>query len=354
MAGKRFEAASAALAMALLGLTGGCDRFWQTPFTPAPPIAFPTGDFVIATTSDAEGDGGDVSSTTYDLSELLVERDDAEGDETRRELLATIRQCLPSERTIELVGEELTAKLTKREHSDLARMLGDWRRGGACQIVVESRFLSPAVAAVTPIAWKPVPLRTDGHPGLPIFGARITEPQLVQLLTDVQGETHSNVLQAPKFTLFNGQSLTVSDVVARRFVTSVTPLPNDAFQPVVTSVDEGFKIAIRPSTNGDGQVDLSVDFYFAEIGEVAEVTLPFRHPSGPPIPITVQAPAVTTTSAAASVRLAAGESYLVCVPGAPDPKHPKAPTLSSFVVLTPRLVLEPTNSASAASPSVRR
>ncbi|HEV7279742.1 MAG TPA: hypothetical protein VGN57_05965 [Pirellulaceae bacterium] len=352
MAGKRTGAISAALVAALLGLTGGCDRWWQTPPTPLPPVTFPTGDFVIRSTVDAEP--GAVSPRGYDLSQLLAASETAQGEENATQLLATIRQCLPPNRTIELDGEELTAELSEREHAELARMLEDWRQGGVRQIVVETRFLAPDVAAVTPIAWNHVPLQNDGAGGGPIFGARITERQLFQLLTDAQGETRSNVLQAPKFTLLNGQSLTCSDLVATPFVTSVTPLKNGACQPVVTTVDEGFRIGIRPSTSGDGQIELAVEFASTEIGEVAEVPLPFQHPTGPPSSITVQAPDVKKTSASAVVRLTAGESFLICVPGVPDPKQPKAPTLSSFFVLTPRLLPDATSSASAPSNGIRR
>jgi hypothetical protein len=353
MAGKRFGIGSAALALAVLALTGGCDRWWQTPPTSKAPIAFPTGDFAIATSFES-GEGA-ASSRTYDLSDLLAKSDDARSEPTAPQILATIRGCLPPNRTIELEGDRLTAELTEREHSDLARMLEDWRRGGVTQIVVESRFITPDLSAVTPIAWNQIVMQGSGTGGLPVFGARITETQLVQLLRDVQGETRSGVRQAPKVTLFNGQSLTFADVVARPFVTDVKLVKNGAFQPVVETVEEGVKIAVRPSTNGDGQIELAVELSATEIGEVSEVELPFRHPSSPRSSITVQAPSVTATSTTAVVRLTKDESFLICVPGARDPKNPKTPTLANFFVFTPYLLeAEEASAAAGVSAAVRR
>lgn len=354
MAGNRSNVGAAALILGLLGLSSGCDQWRQNPPTPPPPpISFPTGDFVISTTADAEG--GVVSLKTYDLSELLLARDALEADTTTGELLAAIRGCLPPDRTVELDGEQLSAELTEGEHADLERMLEDWRQGGMRQIVVEMRLLSPDVAAITPVAGAPVELRNSGSGGHPIFGSRIAEPQLVQLLTDVQGATRSNVLYVPKLTLLNGQRITVSDVVPRPFVASATPAVNGAVQPIVTTVDEGFRISIRPSTSGDGQIELSVDFSAVEIGEVRQVGLTLKNSDRPSSAITVQSPDVRETSTTAAVRLAAGESFLISVPGVPDPKQPKAPTFSSFFVLTPRLLpQEATSSVSAAPADLRR
>jgi hypothetical protein len=140
-----------------------------------------------------------------------------------------------------------------------------------------------------------------------------------------------------------------ADVVARPFVTSVKPVKNGAFQPAVETVEEGLKIAIRPSTNRDGQVELAVELTAAEIGEVAEVDRPFRHPGGPPVPIRLQAPAVTATSAKAVLRLAPDESFLICVPGAPDLKNPKTPTLANFFVFTSYVLDEEQETASSAA-----
>ena len=62
------------------------------------------------------------------------------------------------------------------------------------------------------------------------------------LLQAAQGDHRTNVLQAPKVTLFNGQQAFVSDTSQRPFVTSVIPVVGDfaaAQQPVIVVLTEG-------------------------------------------------------------------------------------------------------------------
>ena len=57
-----------------------------------------------------------------------------------------------------------------------------------------------------------------------------------------QGDSRSNVLQAPKVTLYNGQQATVSDTTQEPFVVSVIPVVGDfaaAQQPVIVVLSEG-------------------------------------------------------------------------------------------------------------------
>jgi hypothetical protein len=60
------------------------------------------------------------------------------------------------------------------------------------------------------------------------------------------------------------------------------------------------------------------------------------------------------TSAKAVVRLAVDESFLICIPGAPDLKNPKTPTLANFFAFTPYLLEDDRSSAAVASTAVSR
>ena len=60
------------------------------------------------------------------------------------------------------------------------------------------------------------------------FGfAILSDIEVFFLLQAAQGDQRSNVLQAPKVTLFNGQSASVSDTSQRPFVTSIIPVVGD-------------------------------------------------------------------------------------------------------------------------------
>lgn len=96
---------------------------------------------------------------------------------------------------------------------------------------------------------------------------------LVQAAT---GSDRSNVLQAPKVTLFNGQQANVSDVSQRPFVTSLIPVVGDfaaAHQPVIVVLSEGTSLGVQAVVSSDRRfVRLTLVPFFSQIGEVEEFT----------------------------------------------------------------------------------
>jgi general secretion pathway protein D len=73
-------------------------------------------------------------------------------------------------------------------------------------------------------------------------------------MTAAQGDSRSNVLQAPKVTLINGQIATVMDVTDRSFVTSLLPVVGDfavAMQPVVMIIPEGTILQVDAVVSSD-------------------------------------------------------------------------------------------------------
>ena len=87
-----------------------------------------------------------------------------------------------------------------------------------------------------------------------------------------QGDRRSNVLQAPKVTLFNGQQAYVSDTSQSPFVVSVIPVVGDfaaAQQPVIVVLSEGTFMTVQAVVSNDRRfVRLTVVPFFSQIGEV--------------------------------------------------------------------------------------
>lgn len=74
------------------------------------------------------------------------------------------------------------------------------------------------------------------------------------MIQAAQGNTRSNILQAPKVTLFNGQQAFVSDTTQRPFVSSVVPVVGDfaaAQQPVVIVLSEGTALNVQAVVSND-------------------------------------------------------------------------------------------------------
>jgi len=109
------------------------------------------------------------------------------------------------------------------------------------------------------------------------FGfAILSDIQAFFLVQAAQGDTRTNVLQAPKVTLYNGQQATVSDTTQEPFVVSVIPVVGDfaaAQQPVIVVLSEGTSLTVQAVVSNDRRfVRLTVVPFFSNIGNVSTFT----------------------------------------------------------------------------------
>jgi general secretion pathway protein D len=109
------------------------------------------------------------------------------------------------------------------------------------------------------------------------FGVAIlSDIETFFLLQAATGDNRSNVLQAPKVTLFNGQAASVADTSQRPFVTSLIPVVGDfsaAHQPVITVLNEGTQLGVQAVVSSDRRfVRLTLVPFFSQIGDVQEFT----------------------------------------------------------------------------------
>jgi general secretion pathway protein D len=105
------------------------------------------------------------------------------------------------------------------------------------------------------------------------FGfAILSDIEAYFLVQAAQGNVRSNVMQAPKVTLFNGQNAFVSDTRQQPFVTSVVPVVGDfaaAQQPVITVLSEGTAVNVQAVVSSDRRfVRLTLVPFFSQIGKV--------------------------------------------------------------------------------------
>jgi general secretion pathway protein D len=109
------------------------------------------------------------------------------------------------------------------------------------------------------------------------FGfAILSDIEVFFLLQAAQGDRRSNVLQAPKVTMFDGQTASVSDQSQRPFVTSIIPVVGDfaaAQAPVITVLGEGTSLSVQAVVSHDRRfVRLTLVPFFSQIGEVRTFT----------------------------------------------------------------------------------
>ncbi|MDR2756905.1 MAG: hypothetical protein LBC20_14495 [Planctomycetaceae bacterium] len=92
--------------------------------------------------------------------------------------------------------------------------------------------------------------------GLQMGFALLSEIEAYFFMSATQGDTRSNVLQAPKVTIFNGQMGMISDMSMSPFVTSVIPVVGDfaaAYQPVITILSEGQLLSVQGTVSDNRQ-----------------------------------------------------------------------------------------------------
>lgn len=125
-------------------------------------------------------------------------------------------------------------------------------------------------------------------PAIPTFGgytagqgaqvgfAILSDIEAFFFLEAAQGDSRSNILQAPKVTLFDGQLANINDTVQRPFVTSIIPVVGDfavAQQPVVVVLSEGTQLNVQAVVSDDKRfVRLTLNPMFTQINDVDTFT----------------------------------------------------------------------------------
>lgn len=116
----------------------------------------------------------------------------------------------------------------------------------------------------------------DPTSGAQIGFAILSEIEAFFFIQAIQADRRTNVLQAPKVTLFNGQQATIADQSQSPFVVSVIPVVGDfaaAQQPVIVILSEGTFLTVQAVVTSDRRfVRLTIVPYFSQIGEVNTFT----------------------------------------------------------------------------------
>jgi len=113
--------------------------------------------------------------------------------------------------------------------------------------------------------------------GASSFGfAILSDIEAYFLIEAAQGDRRTNVLNAPKVTLFNGQQAFVADATQRPFVVGVIPVVGEfaaAQQPVIVVLNEGTMMTIQAVVSDDRRyVRMTIVPFFTQIGDVDTFT----------------------------------------------------------------------------------
>lgn len=241
-------------------------------------------------------------------------------------------------------------------HEELGRQLRAWEQSGLGQISLETRFteLSADIVARSNITWNALeadvapPSRTqfeslsDSNEPLiqasaiveefiPVRVAVLTKAQETQFIRMAQSDARSNILYAPKVTVFNGQRATVSDIVQRPFVIGLQKNENAELQPKIKVIDDGRKLTFRTVISDEGsEVNLKG---LIELSQIVDVNLYTTQIAGKER--TIQIPRVIRRSITVASSLKDEQTLLICIPPAFQQK------LFQYVMLKVRILDEP-------------
>lgn len=241
--------------------------------------------------------------------------------------------------TFQIYDTTLTAAAPAALHANLQRTLNAWTESGqANQVVISTRFLASNrdLIAGLGVSWQfmealssdnegPLPEpRVDGNPVvraaatvdqyLPLVVASLDERQTEKLIEIAQGDRRTNVLNAPKITIFNGQEATIVDCSQRPFVIGVIPIIGElatADQPKIIVIEEGTRIVARGTVSRDlKKIHLEASLSVKSLGTVTNATTIFHGQ-----PVSIQVPSVNRQSIETVADLADGHTLLVgCIP----------------------------------------
>jgi general secretion pathway protein D len=82
----------------------------------------------------------------------------------------------------------------------------------------------------------------------------LSDLELFFFLQAVQGNARTNVLNAPKVTMFDGQQASINDTASRPFVVSFDPVVGDfavAQRPVIVVLNEGTQMNVQSVVSQD-------------------------------------------------------------------------------------------------------
>lgn len=315
------------------------------------------------------------SEVTYDVRKVLKKLEETISSGSAEHYLTSI---FPPEDAARLEDGQLTLVQTAEQHKRTLSQLHAWERSGAYQITLEFRVISADLELVRDVNWgaqavlpnsgspnQPFEklqtelkelsdmagdptngLRLESHDATvrsrPALAAKISRLEAAFLIRRIQQDAESNMMFAPKVTLFNGQVASITDEVQRPFVTGVQPGSGNqtAFQPIIEVVSKGWRFGIRAEVTEDEDVDLLCNLTETKIMDVELANLPFRLKNNPSATTTVQVPNVAKTSVNSSVRLKDGESLLIVSPATYKDTESTKPTNATFYLITPHAMSE--------------
>jgi hypothetical protein len=312
--------------------------------------------------ASAEPSAGPVETRAYDVKALVEAFPASSKQDTRitfRELVKTLvtRGKQPEDsptvdsESVRIEQDALIVSAPRSVHDELADTMSAWATSGFDQITVECRITTSEqdLATGSKIAWQYfdgsgaddgllsddargetaiVSATTGVENAVPICSTTLNREQLVQFINAAQRDRRTNIMFAPKMTVWNATSALLSSQLRQPFVVGVHHSETGERQPQVKIAHEGLKFKLRPTRSVDGRsIRLAGGIEISRIVDVVTVTTTMADG-----PATLQFPRVSRCRINLASDVPIGETLLVgCVPS-----YERKEFL--YLTLTPKIV----------------
>ena len=233
-------------------------------------------------------------------------------------------------------GNKLVAIQGKADHARLNRALDEIRQNGLEQILIEMHTIIAPPELINSLSsnWvipqtvispeedtgppranpldRPLPdknakqsstARMSVEKNLPVMLEVLENDRRIEILDKLGQHAKANVLQAPKVTLFNGQSAVVEISTQRPFVVGM----RDG-EPQICVITSGWKMHLRPMLRGKNLVWLDYEMTLSNIRGVEQTKI---KTNGGDETVALQVPEVAKTQIDSSVEMPLGKTLLV-------------------------------------------
>jgi len=149
------------------------------------------------------------------------------------------------------LGMALIINQTPVVHEQIAALLNSLRRPQDVQVAAEVRVLTVADGVFERLG---VEMGKDCWINAGSRVAFLSDRQVSQLLEAAQGDCRTNVLQAPKVTMFNGQRVQIAQTSEQFFVTGMNVVPGSkhiVYCPRQEKITTGLRLALQPTVSAD-------------------------------------------------------------------------------------------------------
>jgi hypothetical protein len=231
------------------------------------------------------------------------------------------------------LGMALVIQQTPEIHERIAELLAGLRRMNDLEVTVETRLLSLSDSAFAQLckrlSLQPMETDLDGTPpdaAAPTAARTLLDDcQLFQLMEMIQVDRRSQVMQAPKLTVFDGQTASLQIVDYQYFVTNVQIVQQGGsvvFVPQQQPVPVGMQMQVKPVVSVDRRsVRLDLKMHCADVAAtvpllpVESFISPYQGDGqyGEPVPFTqfVQQPKIRRLNLAETVEMPDNQTVLL-------------------------------------------